>query len=360
MSEAGTQAAPFAEEEEQIGSAPQHHVLTIGNRSAYEIGRRLAIGWSHNHIWHGTWPSLGGEPLPLTRELSEPYFERIRADATAECDKSLGGRIKRAHWDILLFSTGTHVGTAYAVDGQQCIPDFTDLPWLTDIDLAGKRRPGIARFVGKNAKRIDWLNPDFVTLAKSGFDSFYQKVLKSAVTKGKRVFVYRQLPARWVMTPKGMERLEAPDLGWMEAVSNVLADHAARFRGVTVIDTLDALNFTNSEAIEGLGPLNPIDEQYVYLAATVARAMNDPLEGRIIAHHLLETRRERIALEWLAIGDTRQRENDLEAIVRALIDRSAMLERDNLALQRTLSWRITKPLRSVRTLMGRLRPRPGA
>jgi hypothetical protein len=356
MTEAETQAAPFADIAGQPGSAPRHHVLTLGNRSTYEIGRRLAIGWRHEHIWHATWPSLGGDPLPLTRNLGDPMFDRIRADARAECNKTIVERIKSAHWDIAVLSTGTHVGTSYAVDGKRCVPDFTQLPWLTDIDLGGARRPRISDFTGGTIHRVDWLDPGFAALAKAGFDRLYERIFKPGVAAGRKVFVHRQMPARWVMTPKGVERLDVPGLGEMEALSRDLAEHASRFKGVSVIDDLDALNFTSDDATEGRGPLNPIDEQFVYLASRIAHALNDPMEERLFAHHLLETRRERIALEWQAVGDTRQREHDLEAIVRALIDRSAGLERDILALKRTLSWRITKPLRTVRSVMRRRGP----
>lgn len=359
MSEAKTQAAPFSDAAKQAGDVSARHLLTIGSGAAFEIGRRLAIGWQHENIPHATWPSLGGDALPLTKPLNEPAFDRIRAAAIAEADKSLVTRIKAVPWDIVLMSTGAHVGTTYAVDGARCIPDFTQAPWLSDIDLAGARRPNIGEFAGQGVQRVHWLDAGFTALAKSGFDRFYERALRKRIAKGGRVFVYRQLPARWALTSKGLERVEVPGIAEMEMLSNALADHAAAFKGVTVMDTPGELNFTSDDAIDGRGPLNAIDEQFVHLASRIAHALGDPLEGRIIDHHLLEMRRERIALEWEAVGDTRQRERDLEAIVRALIDRSAMLERDILIHKRTLSWRITKPLRIVRGLVRRAPARNG-
>jgi len=353
MSDAKTQTVPFTGVAEAAGQRPAHHILTLGNRAAFEIGRRLAIGWNHDHIWHATWPSLGGDPLPLTQPLSGPAFVRMRAEATAEADKSLIARIAAAPWDVILMPTGVHADTHYAVDGTRCAPDFTELPWLTDIDLAGARRPKMAEFAGGNVRHAFWLDAGFADIAKAGFARFHEKVLKARVDRGARVVVYRQIPTNWVLTPKGVERKDLPNVGEMRALSNELADFAARLPGVVVVDTPDHLNFTSDEAADGRGMLNAIDELYVEVACRVGRLMGDTIGERIVGHQLLEMRRERIALEWQAVGDTRQRERDLETIVRSLIDRSAMLERDMLALKRTLSWRVTKPLRAVRTLMRR-------
>lgn len=284
-------------------------------------------------------------------------FARIRGAAEAEADKSFVERIANAPWDVLIMSTGAHVGTSYAVNGSRCIPDFTQPPWLTDLDLAGARRPKIDAFVGEAVRPVYWLDPGFAELAKAGFDRFHERVLRPRIKRGAKVFIYRQMPTSWAITPKGLERMELPDIGETAALSNALADHATRYKGVAAADTPEALNFTSDDAVEGRGPLNAIDELYVYVANRIARAMSDPLCEQIVSRQFLEMRRERIALEWQAVGDTRRRERDLEAIVRSLIDRAAMLERDVLTLQRTLSWRITKPLRAVRSLMRRPAPK---
>jgi hypothetical protein len=329
----------------------------MGDHAAYEIGRRLSIGWRHTHVRHATWPSLGGGPIALKTPLSDAMFDRVRSQALAEADKSLLQPIAAAPWDVLVMSTGVHAHTAYAVAGDGCTPDFTQQPWLNDLDLAGSPRPRIEDLAAGPVKRVSWLDPEFLPLAKAGFDRFYERVLAPRISSGARVIIYRQMPAEWVLTPSGLERLEIPYMAETAALSSALADHAVRHKGVSAIASPGALNFTSDDAVGGRGSLNAIDELYVYLANRIARALSDPLYDRILMHQMLEMRRERVALEWQAVGDTRQRERDLEAIVRSLIDKSAMLERDIMLLKRTLSWRVTRPLRAVRSLMRRPAPK---
>jgi len=333
-----------------LPAARRRRLLTLGNTTAYEIGRRLSIGWEHTHIRNASWPSLGGAPMTLRAEMDAPVFQKIRRTAVRECDKTVVQDIRSMHWDVLLMSTAAQVGAAFMVLGEAVIPDFTVPPWLPETLPAGVVRPDIRRFVPEDARRVTWRDGDFLALAKAGFDRAYANALKRRIRAGAHVFVYRQRPAQWVLTPEGIARAETPDAAEADALSAALAEHAATFPGVTVIDTLETLNFTSDDAAGGRGPLNPIDEQFVQVASVVARAMNDPLADDVVAHHLLEMRRERIAVEWAASGDRRERERDLEAVIRALIERSALLEREMLATKRTLSWRITRPLRAVRRL----------
>jgi hypothetical protein len=330
----------------------RRRLLTLGGCNALEIAKHLTIAYDHTHIWNVTWPALGSPPFPLIHTPTSPRLSHLGGLIQRETSKSYLDAIARGQFDIILLSAAQNVLNDMVVLGDMCIPDFTALFYLTDEALQGDPRPSIHEFVGNAPRVVTWQDDDFIQVVCAGFSRAYHKVLKPRIDAGATVIIHRHVLATEILTPDGPKADEDPHTARRMALIARLTDFAAGFPGIHILEQIGALNFTSADAIGGKWAFHPIDEQYVCLAMDVARLAGDPIERDILNRFLLERRRFKLGLDR-EIADGLAREADLEAVSKALAFRAAHAEHEVQAMRRTLSWRVTWPLRAVRRLMRR-------
>ena len=336
-------------------SSPRRkRILTLGGCNALEIAKHLTFAYDHTHIWNVTWPSLGSPPFPLIHKPQAATLSHLAGLIHRETTKNFLDTIARGQFDIILMSAAQNVLNDMVVLGEMCIPDFTALFYLTDEALKGEPRPSIHDFAGNAPRVVTWQDEGFLDVVFSGFSRAYHKVLKPRIDAGAKVVIHRHVLATQILTPDGLVAdIDEHTARRMELIGAMM-DHAAGYPGILILDQVPELNFTSADAIGGKWAFHPIDEQYACLAMDLARLVGDPIDREIMLRFMRAQRVKKLALD-VKVADGAAREADLEAVSKSLAFRAAHAEHEIQAMRRTLSWRVTWPLRVVRRLMRRRR-----
>lgn len=136
------------------------------------------------------------------------------------------------------------------------------------------------------------------------------------------------------------------------ALNRSIVEQIRELPGIKVLETAPAFAATAADAPWGNWEYHPMEEQYVDLAIRLARMAGDDVGHTIAARHM-------ISMRQAALGARKALEAESEA--RAEAERRAQMaeagarkaEQELEAFRRTLSWRVTAPLRAVRRLTRR-------
>lgn len=337
------------------GEQRRKRLLTIGGCNVLETGKRLAWLYDHTHIWNVSWPSLGSPAFPLIRQPDAAMFDRTRGFIEREVTKSHFPQIRDGDYDVILTTT-QYSHYEFAVLGKACIPDFTSDVFLTEADLAGEQRPSIAEFAGPDVRVITWRDAEFRTRVVEGFSRAYRRLFEPAMARGAKLVVYNHILSETEITPDGFIPIDRPDIPGCLALNAQIVKEVDR-PGLHWITTRQDLSHTSEDAPWGWWQFHPMAEQYVHLAAALARVMGDEVEVELWVRHTTALRRRSLGQR----RDLAQARTDLEVSAwkeRLAAARGTALEDELKAVRSSTSWRVTAPLRAVGRWARRRSDRP--
>lgn len=326
-------------------------LLTLGGCNTLETGKKLAWLYDHDHSWSVTWPSLGSPPFQLTKSLDDPVFDTVRNFVERDGNKSDRDRIAKGKYDIILTTSQfTHI--PFVLSGAACIADFTDPIFLRPEVLGDRVRPNVLDFAGPDARVVTWEDAEYEELVVGGFRTAYETAFLPAIRSGAMVVVYDHVLSLTELKADGEVPIEREGIDRRIALNRSIVEQIQDLPGIKLLATEPAFSATAADAPWGNWEYHPMEEQYVDLAIRLARMAGDDAGREILARHM-------IAMRKLALGNSLALQAEAEH--RAGEERRAAaaetaaraLQADIDAMRRTLSWRVTAPLRAFRRLTRR-------
>lgn len=336
-------------------------LLTIGGCNTLEIGRRLAFAYDHQHFWNVTWPSLASDPFPPIALPPDRFFDVWRPFIQRECDKTAAQQIASGAFDVVLLSDGLQVLNDFVVLGGACIPDFTTERYLTAADLDGAPRPAIRDLVGPEPRLVSWRDPDFGAFISASFERLHDRVLRPAMALGTRFILHNHLLAPAVLTAEGEAAAAEPDFAEMTGLIAAIFARAAAFPGIAALRPSPVLNFTSAAAPYGASMSHPIEEQYVHLAAQLSDLLGDGLATTVYERHLIAAHKAGLARQAAHEAELHKAAAEVQRVSRVLEEQARQADAAERAcdkMARSVSWRVTAPLRALRGLGRFWRPIP--
>lgn len=323
-------------------------LMTLGGCNVLEIGSTLAGIWDHTHVWNVTWPSLGSKAFPLMRWPDGPEFAELQDFLARETRKTVPATVRAARPGILLLAPAQNVLNDFVVLGDRIMPDFTTGLYLSPRRLDGRPRPRLADFVAPGHRVVTPEAPEYADLVKEGFRRAYKRLLRPLIAKGTRVFIHGHVLATQALTGEGVfDDVSNVTRLQMNLVGQFIA-HAMTYPGIELLEQVPGLNFTSDDAPNGRWAFHPIREQYAILAHRLAQRVSPEQAEAVLVRFLFESRRQQLKLREQSLLADSARRQAAEAERKAQERRKAA-ERDLALTKGSLSWRVTAPLRAVRS-----------